>query len=407
MASELKTLVESYKAHPEATATSLRNVCEQKKAFPDHRNWEIGEVFAECFGRDKYNQFKYERGTEGVGHFLRENSGAVTTQAFVNINKTFLFGAALESASYPQVEFAPQIPVVNSGTQKFLQLRGVSKLGRESKVVHEAEKFPQATIGENYVRTPDVTKRGFTVPITKEAIFFDQTGQVRQEAAKLMEAHEIDKEARAIAAVVDLGESEANGYYRYGWGKAQSGFARIATFGDSSGDHNWDNLSASTPLTDFASWKAVYNVLMAMRDPFTGLPMYIQPKHVILGTSLAFNLPFTLGGGLAQFTGGYPVTGNPVRTDGITNMAQTIIGNITPIGLKSNYFEYIAGTTTTWYVGDISKALVNVQAWPAEIKTNGPGSDDEFKRDIAMQYRVDECQTFAVVEPRALVKATA
>ncbi len=35
--------------------------------------------------------------------------------------------------------------------------------------------YPSLGFGEDYIETPSTTKRGFIVPVTKEAIFFDRT----------------------------------------------------------------------------------------------------------------------------------------------------------------------------------------------------------------------------------------
>ena len=44
--------------------------------------------------------------------------------------------------------------------------------------------YPHLGFGEDYIETPSTTKRGFIVPVTKEAIFFDRTHLILSRAAE-------------------------------------------------------------------------------------------------------------------------------------------------------------------------------------------------------------------------------
>ena len=46
--------------------------------------------------------------------------------------------------------------------------------------MHPGMPYPHLGFGEDYIETPSTTKRGFIVPVTKEAIFFDRTHLVLQ-----------------------------------------------------------------------------------------------------------------------------------------------------------------------------------------------------------------------------------
>ena len=62
--------------------------------------------------------------------------------------------------------------------------------------------YPQLGFGEDYIETPSTTKRGFIVPVTKEAIFFDRTHLVLSRAAEVGEILGLNKEKRIIDVVI-------------------------------------------------------------------------------------------------------------------------------------------------------------------------------------------------------------
>ena len=62
--------------------------------------------------------------------------------------------------------------------------------------------YPHLGFGEDYIETPSTTKRGFIVPVTKEAIFFDRTHLVLSRAAEVGEVLGLNKEKRLIDLVI-------------------------------------------------------------------------------------------------------------------------------------------------------------------------------------------------------------
>ena len=64
--------------------------------------------------------------------------------------------------------------------------------------------YPHLGFGEDYIETPSTTKRGFIVPVTKEAIFFDRTHLVLSRAAEVGEVLGLNKEKRLIDLVIGV-----------------------------------------------------------------------------------------------------------------------------------------------------------------------------------------------------------
>ncbi len=68
--------------------------------------------------------------------------------------------------------------------------------------IHPGMPYPSVGFGEDYIETPSTTKRGFIVPVTKEAIFFDRTHLVLSRAAEVGELLGLNKEKRLIDLVI-------------------------------------------------------------------------------------------------------------------------------------------------------------------------------------------------------------
>ena len=62
--------------------------------------------------------------------------------------------------------------------------------------------YPSLGLGEDYIETPSTTKRGFIVPVTQEAIFFDRTHLILQRAAEVGEILGLNKEKRLLDLVI-------------------------------------------------------------------------------------------------------------------------------------------------------------------------------------------------------------
>lgn len=377
--------------------------------------WNIGELFRECFGDAAFSALR-SGSAEDVADFFtsikREAAGAVSTAAFAAVNKAFAYTAFLEPYSYPQFVFQQLIPTtpLPQGSVKYMEIPGITNIGDETDVVEEGDAYPVAGVTDNIIRTPEVVKKGVRVEVTKEAIFFDRTGQVVQQCRDVGTSQALKREKRAIAMVVDGGESKANGYYRYRWGKSNTGgFATIQTYGDNSGTHNWDNLAASNPFTDFENMNTAWQRLMAQTDPFTGEPIYFQPRHVVVGPSLAFNVPRVFAANIVTAVGGYPTSGNPSRSE-FTNPVNSIVGAVTPVGTASMLFENLnttASAATTWYLGDLTRAFGYLEAWAPRVDSMSTGTDADFERDVVLQFKCSEMGTYFTREPRAVVRCTA
>ena len=121
------------------------------------------------------------------GYEVTEADGVDLT-AFANISGQIVYTrllAAYNSPAFALSRLVETIPTKFDGEK----IAGMQPLDPDAVgVVAPGMPFPHAGFGERYIETPSTTKRGFIVPVTKEAIFFDRTHMVLKNAAEVGEA---------------------------------------------------------------------------------------------------------------------------------------------------------------------------------------------------------------------------
>ncbi|AMV27556.1 hypothetical protein VT84_24355 [Gemmata sp. SH-PL17] len=394
-----KKLVESVKAHgPEALA-GLNGALAAKALRP--HELDLGALFIECFGYSNFSHCRQHLGDcASRAHDVmtrarvEEAAGANSTAAFLNITQQFAYSAVLEAYDVPSRVFVNAIPTRPSKF-KSERLPGITHIGDEVAVVEEGKPYPEVGVSEDWTDTPETKKRGMVARATKEAVFFDQTGEFMNRLSFLGEWLGVNDEKRAIDCVIDAGET-ANNQYRYKWRNTS-----IPTYGDNSGTHTWDNLANGLTLTDFNSINTAWQVLVGITDPYTGEPQNVTIKHICVPPALAFTVPFALKGMVKRTAPGYATSGNPTGTE-IDNPVGDIVGNLQV--LTSQLFRNRSGSDTAWFMGDVGRAFEQIENWPLTVTAIGAGSQLEFDNDIIFQSKVSKRSTFSTRQPRAMVK---
>lgn len=341
--------------------------------------------------REIFHEF-VEDGREIVETFSRAMAGnrvnlceaGINTGAFANITGQIIYSTVL--AAYNQPSFlsdslATTMPTEFDGEK----IPGISGLGDHGGVVAENEPYPTVGVSEAWIETPLTLKRGFIVPITKEAIFYDRTHMVLDRARRVAEWAAINKEKR----IIDLATGIVSLYKR-------NGSAAIATYGDNSGTHDWDNLAASNGLATYANIDAALQLFDGMTDPDTGEPIIVEPNQILIPSALKMTAASIL---------------NATEIRNTVSTLQTISAN--PLSgndferLSNSYVKARTSSATTWFIGDFKAAFAYMENWPITTSEAPLNSTAEFERDIAAQFKVSECGAAAVIDPRRVVKCTA
>jgi hypothetical protein len=322
---------------------------------------------------------------------LRETASVVASSQFAKISGQLLYNAIMEAYEQEAFVFSSIIPTTStqfSGER----IPGISGIGDEALIVDEGQPYPKAGASQTYIDTPTTTKRGLIVEVTKEAIFFDRTGVLADRCSKVGEALGLNKEKRAINCLVDENVTD----HRYRWRDTT-----IATYGDNSGSHSWDNLAASNALVDWTDIDAAEQLFSEMLDPETGEPILINPSHLIVTRQLLYTARRVVNAAeITVTTPGYATTGNPTET-----RVQNPIQNYTIVSTAQLARQM--ATDTSWYLGDPRKAFRYMENWPMTVVQAPANNEAEFTSDVVMRFKASERGAYATIEPRAMVKCTA
>lgn len=330
---------------------------------------------------------RHASGPAGKGVQLLE--AGVDTSNFANITGQIVFSSVMDAWNLPAFiadQCCTTVPTGFSGEK----IPGMGQIGDEAEIVNESEPYPMVGFSEEWVETPATTKRGFIVPVTKEAVFFDRTGILTQRASDVTTWLRVSKEKRVLDTVLGITTS----YKR-------NGVAGIATYGDSSGTHDWDNLAASNALVDWTDIENAELLFDGMTDPSTGEPLIVMPDTLIVPSALKWQADRILSAVEIRYG------------DGASNTTQTIGGN--PLTrnrgnlrvLSNAFVKARTSSASTWFYGQPAKAFYYMENWPIQSLTAPPNSEMEFQNDIIGRWKVTERGAPAVIRPHLMVKSTA
>jgi hypothetical protein len=399
MAVNYGKLVRLFEQRGVATARAdIEHQFEIKELRPT--DFDLGRLFVECFGYHEYARCRYDRdylANSAIGRSLLEQQGAVTTAAFSNITGQIVYSAILEPYQFEEFVFTREIPEVNTNFLDGEKIAGITPIGDAVAIRAEAQPYVLAGPGENWIFTPPVLDRGAEVPVTWEAVFADRTGQLLERCRQIGWGGAANREKRAIDCILDLNTTA----HRYNWRGTV-----IASYGDNSGTHSWDNLSASNPLTDWSNLNNAEQNLNALTDPFTGEPIDVMARHLIVAKSLQHVAERLLGAEKIRVaTPGFATTGNPTQTEATNPYANryTVLTN----RWVAARISAGSGNATDWFLGDVGKYARYMVAEKLAVVPMPSNTIEEYRRRIVAGWRVNERGAYSVWEPRALNKSTA
>lgn len=369
---------------PQRFVENLREALDAKELRPE--DFSVAQLFEEFVEDGREILRAWRRGEDGPpltnSERLAEAAGYVSTALFTNITGPIIFSAVHEGYNLPELVFSRLVPT--QPTQfNGEKIPGMMRLGDESEIVNEEDNYPELGIGEDWIETPETVKRGGIVSLTKESIFFDRTGLLIQRAREVGEFLGVNKEKRIIDAVIDENSTK----HRYKW--------RGTTYATYQTSSPWINVKGSNALVDWTDIDAAEQLFDAMVDPYTGEPILVTPKHLIVTRQLLY-------------TARRIVSATEIRTATDTGATTTIAGNpVTPYEIvTSQLLASRMGTDTNWYLGDIGKAFRYMENWSLTTEEQGQSSDAAFERDLVMRFKASERGAAATFEPRAMVKNT-
>ncbi len=329
----------------------------------------------------------------GGGVDLLEAGEGVDVTAFSNIAGQVVQSKIMET--YTQEAFVlsklvDTIPTRLDGER----IPGIGRVKDEIAEVHPGMPYPSLGFAEDYIETPQTTKRGFIVPVTKEAIFFDRTHLILQRAAEVGEVLGLNKEKRLIDLLIGATNN-------YKWkGTSYNTYSSAGT--GVAPDGSWINVT-SEELVDWTDVDAAEQLFADVLDPNTGEPVLIQATTVLV-------MPAYRHAAHRVFNAA-EITYSPTSAATATTTANPL-GNYRVVESRLAYRRIIASGEAAddakkwWFIGDFKKAFAYMENWPITVTQSPPNSEAEFNQDIVVRFKASERGAAAVINPRYVVPST-
>ena len=321
-----------------------------------------------------------------------EAAGAVDTSAFVNITGQIVYTEIRKQFDMPEFiggQLARTVPTRFNGEK----IPGVSGLGDNASTVVEGKGYPYVGVTEEYIQTPATTKRGFIVPVTKEALFFDRTAEVLNRCRDVGYWLALNKEKRIIAQATGLqnaGTAVASTYNRNG--------TLYATYNTSGA---WVNdIASGNALTDWTKIETVMLNFDALTDPNTGEVIMVMPKILLVPTALRFTAKRIVDALEVDYG------------SNTTNTPWNLARSANPVGgmfqvLSSPLIKKATNDSTMWFLGDFQRAFSYMENWPITVTQAPANSEMEFTHDIVARFKASERGVATASEPRYVGRSKA
>ncbi|HUT14349.1 MAG TPA: hypothetical protein VMY42_27940 [Thermoguttaceae bacterium] len=394
----------------------LRGECQRHG--PDHITEQVKTCLAEKVFKPEDFSFK-ELAEEFLGHAyvrscdprrgdarpLREASDAVDVTAFSNITGQLLVNSVLqgfENAPKVASTLVSTIPTRLNGEK----VPGVERITDEVDEISPGMPYPNYGFGETYINTPDTAKRGLKCSVTKEAIYFDLTGQVLTRAGEVGQVLATRKEKRVMDMIIGYGGGATptfagGGLWRYkgtDYDVYNATAVDFATY--------WYLNQHTAVLTDYTDIDEAELLFSMMQQPDTREPVEIMGTRTLLvppalrvTANRIINTTEIHEGDSDVRIG---VTGNPISDLGIR-----------PVSSAYMYRRLIDGGEVSaanakkhWLYGDFAKAFAYMENWPITVVQSPPNSYVEFNQDIVIEVKASERGACAVINPYYVTRST-
>jgi hypothetical protein len=311
----------------------------------------------------------------------------VDVTAFLNITGQVIYSRIMQA--YRQEAFAMSrlvdtIPTRLDGEK----IPGVSRIADSVEEVSPGMPYPHLGFGEDFIETPSTTKRGFIVPVTKEAIFFDRTHLVLSRAAEVGEILGLNKEKRLLDLLIGVTNN-------YKW--------RGTTYNTYQAATPWINVKTGNELVDWTDVDAAEQLFADILDPNTGEPVLVGANTVLVMPAYRHAAHRVFNAAEINYT----AAGAPTETK-----AANPLGNYRVVESRLAYRRVVASGVAAadakkwWFIGDFHKAFAYMENWPITVTQSPPGSEADFNSDIVVRFKASERGAAAVINPRYVVKNT-
>lgn len=335
---------------------------------------------------------------------LEADTSSVSYANFAGITGQIFFTEINRGYELEEAVFDSIIESKSTNIFDMEKIPNITMPGDEFSVVGDTEDYPFFGVGQNYQHRAALEVRGGIIPVSKLAIKGDKTGMLLEQCKTLGKFLKINKEKRLIDAVIDSNtgaKSAVNGGHRYFWLDASYASYQTAT--------PWINVAANNGLIDFTSINNAWVIQRAILDPFTGEPIDLKMRHLIVTPTnyfTAIRIKRTLE--VRIHSGGYATSGNLVDTKS-TDPVKEVVGDLRIVSSErlAQRLTTGSGLQTTWWLGDLTEAIRYAEMWKVTTEEAPSYTEAAFKRDIIFQHKASEAGRAWWKDPRQLLESTA
>jgi hypothetical protein len=327
---------------------------------------------------------------------LLEAPVSVTSTIFPQITSQLLMSEIRRQFDVEANVFTPLVPVIPSEIKGTEVVPSITRIDPDDmKSVSEAQSYPRVGVSEEYFTLPAKDKKGGIIELSKEAIHFDRTGMLVDQAREVGGALGGARENAIIDAFIGF----VNNYSRNG--SASNTYLTAGAY---------VNNQTGLPLTDWTDIETALQLFADILDPNTSEPLAanMRPKHLVVMPAKLMTAQRILSatetrsdenaaaGTRSEVTvGGNPIAGLGLKIVSSIRLYRRVLANVETEAAKAK-----AG----WFLGTLEALLAWYECWPLQLAQQGAESDDSFDRDIAMKFKASYYGVCAVREPRTMLR---
>jgi len=315
-----------------------------------------------------------------------EAGDGVDVTSFLNITGQVIYSKIMEA--YTQEAFVcsklvDTVPTRMDGEK----IPGIGRIAERIEEVSPGMPYPHLGFSEDYIETPSTTKRGFIVPVTREAIFFDRTHLVLSRAAEVGEILGLNKEKRIIDVVIGATNN-------YKWKGTSYNTYQAST--------PWINTITGNELVDWTDIDAAEQLFADILDPNTGEPVLVRGTTLLVTPFYRHAARRIVNATQLEFA----PDGAPTAT-----FAPNPLGNFRVFDSRLMYRRIVAAGAAPsdakkwFFLGDFKRAFAYMENWPITVTQAPLASEADFNNDIVLRFKASERGAAAVINPRYVVKS--
>jgi hypothetical protein len=369
---------------PQQTISHLTEALREGHLRPEH--FSIRDL-AEGLVPDGHHWVRQMDPRAGGGVNLLEAGEGVDVTAFLNVTSQLIYSKIMEAYTHEAFVISGLVDTIPTRLDGE-KIPGIAGLAAQDAVVHPGMPYPSLGFGEDYIETPSTTKRGYIVPVTREAIFFDRTHLVLSRAAEVGELLGLNKEKRLLDLVIGVTNT-------YKWMGQSHNTYQAAT--------PWVNVKTANELVDWTNVDAAEQLFADMLDPNTGEPVLLQANTVLVMPAYRHAAHRVFNALEIRF--------NPASS-ATTTLAANPLANYRVADSRLAYRRIVASGVAAadakkwWFLGDFKKAFAYMENWPITVTQSAQNSEADFNQDIVVRFKASERGAAAVLNPRYVVKNT-